>query len=133
MNDFRSLLVESEYTATMRAKYFDKYPDLVEGNRQFAPLKVGAFEVSIQASASHYCTPRITTNDLTRYTTWEVWCGPQGDTLRALFDHAPRPAGITAAILEHFGHEESEPASQVPTDVVQAYLDALECVAGGGP
>lgn len=90
--------------------------DTDSGN--FHGFKIGRFWISIQASRTHYCTPRITTTDLTRYTHWEVYLGPTGAELRKL--------GIDdAEILEFFGEDDDEPAARVPTHVVQKYLNAL--------
>lgn len=108
-------------------------------HRHFEPIAAGAFRVSVQASKHHSCTPEITTDDLTRYTAWEVWLGPTGhDLLRLMPDLPPstdRTVGVDAFVTLYFVDDEDnpDPACRVPTAVVQRYLDIIENASGGGP
>lgn len=142
MIDFRALLVESErsiHDAALIARIDDdelpaELREVLSGShrhRQFVQIKAGRFGCSVQASHSHYCEPRVTTNDLTVYATWEVYCSPMG---RELIDLIGGPDKLVDAdLVEHFGHDSDDPASYVPTAIVQKYLDALEALGGEGP
>lgn len=126
MDDFRTLLVESEQSKKERA-LMDAAGllDHGYGYRQFARLQVGAFFASIQASRHHYCKPRETHADPSVYTEWEVaifeaegdWvCG---DALVAL----DAPEWVRSLFAG------DQVAGYVPTETVQRLLGWLEHVS----
>lgn len=88
----------------------------------FAPVQIGPFEVSIQAGAGMYSSPRVTLSSSEGYTAFEVaifdtegWVQPRTD---------PRFAG--RAWVHHFEEEGSCPvAGYVPREEVEQIIADL--------
>lgn len=64
--------------------------------------------LSVQASETHYCTPRTNVGP---YTEVEVWC-------------------CTAPPADFFDSDEDEPSAYVPIEKVVAFIDAHGGIAG---
>jgi hypothetical protein len=61
MTDFRDLL-----------KVIQSHGSGGNSFRMFKALEMGPFRLSIQASYTHYCSPRVTLEDLKSYLSWEM-------------------------------------------------------------
>ncbi|MCA2969343.1 MAG: hypothetical protein IOC86_04280 [Aestuariivirga sp.] len=75
-------------------------------------------EVSVQASAHHYCSPR---NNAGPYTHFEVWCWPEIETPPE-FEAWCWPEIETPPEFEACGGFADEPAAYVPLADVLAYI-----------
>jgi hypothetical protein len=78
------MLVEQENSKQSREKM--KSMGLLANNRQYKWVEAGEHKLSIQASEYHYCEPRETLEDLSRYTAMEIaifkggeWVQPRND------------------------------------------------------
>jgi hypothetical protein len=91
--------------------------------RNFKPIKAGNYNVSIQASENHYCSPRKTLEDIFEYYSFEVaiWQGEDGPMLNIQEIPFPIPHA------EYWG--EDIVGAGVPAVAVQEIVDAL-CDAG---
>lgn len=130
--DFRARLVESyrslrerDLMARDEVRQLVHYED-TQRHRQFTAICLGRFDVSIQASTTHYCEPRLTHDDLTRYLTWEMAIFDRGgawvcgESFRAL-----NPPADLADLFDN-----DQVAGYVPTARVQAIVEFLESIDG---
>lgn len=88
------------------------------------PFRAGNHEVSVQASAFHYSSPRQDGLPLEQYTRFEVACWPTGQELHWA---TPRNLPALEPFAEYWGGDDV--AGYVPAEVVQEIVYAL-CDAG---
>lgn len=107
MKDFRELLKQEE------KGYSTSY-------RKFKAIKIGDYSFSIQASGSHYCSPRITMEDIYYYRTMEIailknedWVDLNNESF--FFDWIDYES-----FLENY---DGMVGSYIPIDMIQSLLD----------
>ena len=124
MDDFRTLLVTGMDSRPLWAVWKETLPTNfpVKALRVFHPFQFATCEISVQASAVHYCRPQETLDDLTAYTHWEVYLSLKDGAGKSLEDFIRR-----SPFEEYWGEDVSH---NVPTEVAQGLLNLLESLLG---
>ena len=104
MTDFRDLL-----------KVIQSHGSGGKSFRMFEALEMGPFRLSIQASYAHYCSPRVTLENLKNYLSWEMMLYEKGK---------PEINPIQDSRFTDVGVEDwSDIGAHIPTAIVQALYE----------
>lgn len=97
----------------------------------FSSIKIGGnFAVSIQASSTHYCTPRKTLPNASDYTAFEIAIFEDGDWISPLEDD--RFSEIRHLIQDNYETGTCPVGAYISDDVVQKICDFIEMKYQGG-
>jgi hypothetical protein len=122
MIDFRTLIEETELSKESN-KRLSEYG--LGGHRMNKHIKAGEYDMSIQFSEYHYCSPRISEDDPNFYDSMEIaifkdrkWVQPRNDEYIQNF---PR----FQELIERVEDGDVAVGGWVPVDVIQELYDYL--------
>ncbi len=119
--EFLTKLVETKSTKKLREVMKKTGNNAGEGIRMFERINVGSsIELSVQASYTHYCTPRKTIN-IKDYTAMELAI-MRKKTFLNIFDISDDPVLVTK-LRKHF---DGSIYSYVPVEIIEDLYQALK-------
>jgi len=112
--EFIKVLVPTQFAGENNFELSSKY-------RQFEPISIkDGYWLSIQGSYAHYCTPRITSENLNDYTHWEMALFNDNEFVQV---NDVLPNFKSLAEIEHYFDSSIYP--YVPVDLIEELYTAL--------
>ena len=96
------------------------------GGRNFDYLKIGQYELSIQASDCHYCEPRKTLDDIKLYKSWEIALFKNGEWLNIELDEDKELFSKWKYYDEFLHRYDGMVAGYVSTEIIQDLCNFLK-------
>lgn len=117
--DFREMLTETKSVSPLGGRRF----------RSLERVRFGHLSLSIQASETHYCEPRLTLPEGDyRYTRWEV-AAFRGEGKNEAWINRDDPELEGLAALKHWEDGANGVGAYVPTEAVQELVDRFRELA----
>lgn len=117
------MLTEQESSKDSRKR--SKELGIPYASRYLNRITAGDYQISIQASDSHYCTPRRTLENLEEYDTMEIAIFQNGEWVQPRNDEKFQQFPRYEELVDHYEEGDCAVGGFVPVDLIQDLYDYL--------